>query len=64
MAELIHPSFAELDTRLDELEERGFTVFPGFLDPATTAEIRAHMDSLIGPVGSTSTLQSAASDPG
>ena len=53
MAELIHPSFAELDTRLYELEERGFTVFPGFLDLATTAEIRVHMDSLIGPVGST-----------
>ena len=53
VAELIHPSFAELDTRLYELEERGFTVFPGFLDLATTAEIRAHMDSLIGPVGST-----------
>ncbi len=42
-----------LDTRLEELESQGYTVFPEYLDRATTAEIRAHTNSLAGPTVST-----------
>ena len=40
----------DLSTRLQELERQGYTVFPEHLDRATTAAIRAHVDSLVGPI--------------
>ena len=40
----------DLSTRLQELERQGYTVFPEHLDRATTAAIRAHIDSLVGPI--------------
>ena len=49
----LHPSFADLDTRLAEIEDRGYTIFPGWLDRAFTAELRAHVDAVAGPVGKT-----------
>ena len=45
-----HAALADLDTRLEELEEQGYTIFPGYLDGATTAAIRAHVDAIAGPV--------------
>ena len=45
-----HPALADLDTRLEELENQGYTVFPSYLDRATTAAVRDHVDRLAGPV--------------
>ena len=45
-----HPALADLDTRLEELEEQGYTIFPGSLDGPTTAAILAHVDAIAGPV--------------
>ena len=45
-----YPELTDLKTRLQELESQGYTVFPGYLDHATTAAVRAHIDSLVGPV--------------
>ena len=39
-----------LDARLEELESQGYTVFSDYLDRETTAAIRAHIDSIAGPV--------------
>jgi ectoine hydroxylase-related dioxygenase (phytanoyl-CoA dioxygenase family) len=39
-----------MNQQFEELEENGYTVFPGFLDTETTARIRAHMDALLPPV--------------
>jgi hypothetical protein len=39
-----------IDTRLEELERQGYTVSPGYLDPSTTADVRAHIDSIAGPI--------------
>lgn len=36
--------------QFDQLEARGFAVFPRFLNHATTAQIRAHMDTLLPPI--------------
>ncbi len=47
-----HPELTDLEIRLAELEGQGYTVFPGYLDRATTAAIRAHIDHLAGPVTS------------
>lgn len=44
-AELPH-----LDARLEELDRQGYTVFPGFLAPEITADIRSHIDDIAGPV--------------
>ena len=38
---------SDLDRRLGELDERGYTIIPNYLDRATTAEIRAHVDALV-----------------
>lgn len=35
---------------LAQLDEEGYTVIPAFLDPATTARLRAHMDNLLPPI--------------
>jgi hypothetical protein len=35
---------------IEQLDEQGFTVFPGFLDLKTTAAIRAHMDAMMPPI--------------
>lgn len=45
-----YPELADLNIRLQELESQGYTVFPEYLDRATTAAIRAHIDSLVGPI--------------
>ena len=45
-----YPELTDLNTRLQELEIQGYTVFPEYLDRATTAAIRAHIDSLVGPI--------------
>ena len=50
MANSTHPALADLDTRLEELAEQGYTIFPQYLDRQTTAAVRAHVDSLVGPV--------------
>ena len=44
-----YPELADLNIRLQELEHQGYTVFPEYLDRDTTAAIRAHIDSLVGP---------------
>ncbi len=49
--ERAHPELQDIEMRLQELETQGYTVFPGFLDHTTTAAVRAHIDSLAGPVG-------------
>ena len=49
--ERAHPELQDIEMRLQELETQGYTVFSGFLDHATTAAVRAHIDSLAGPVG-------------
>ncbi len=49
--ERVHPELQDIEMRLQELETQGYTVFPGFLDHTTTAAVRAHIDSLAGPVG-------------
>jgi ectoine hydroxylase-related dioxygenase (phytanoyl-CoA dioxygenase family) len=36
--------------RLNQLEEVGYTVLPGFLDRGVTARLRAHIDSLAPPI--------------
>ena len=38
----------DLDRRLDELDERGYAIIPNYLDRTTTAEIRTHIDSVVG----------------
>ena len=45
-----YPELTDLNTRLQELEIQGYTVFPEYLDRVTTAAIRAHIDSLVGPI--------------
>ena len=45
-----YPELTDLSIRLQELENQGYTVFPEYLDRDTTAAIRAHIDSLVGPV--------------
>ncbi len=45
-----YPELADLNIRLQELESQGYTVFPEYLDRDTTAAIRAHIDSLVGPI--------------
>jgi hypothetical protein len=57
-----HPALADLDTRLEELEEQGFTLFPEYLDRTTTAAIRAHVDDLAGPVESAADSRAARRD--
>ncbi|NKB69437.1 MAG: hypothetical protein GKR89_20390 [Candidatus Latescibacteria bacterium] len=47
-----HPAFTDIDTRLEELEEQGYTIFPQYLQSETTAAVRAHIDHLAGPVTS------------
>lgn len=47
-----YPELTDLNIRLQELEHQGYTVFPDYLDRATTAAIRAHIDSLVGPIAS------------
>ena len=42
------PPTAELDRRLAELDEHGFTILPGFLDRETTKRLRDHTDAVIG----------------
>ena len=44
-----YPELTDLSTRLQELEIQGYTVFPEYLDRVTTAAVRAHIDSLVGP---------------
>jgi len=39
-----------LDPHLRQLDDEGYTVLPGFLDPIVTAAIRDHLDQLSGPV--------------
>ena len=39
-----------LETRLEELDRHGYTVFPRYLDLRTTAEIRRHVDEIAGPI--------------
>jgi len=39
-----------LQYHLDQLEEVGYTVVPGFLDKETTARIREHTDALAAPI--------------
>lgn len=46
----VYPELTDLNIRLQELESQGYTVFPEYLDRDTTAAIRAHIDSLVGPV--------------
>jgi len=50
MSKSTHPALANLDTRLEELENQGYTIFPAYLDRATTAAMRAHIDHLAGPI--------------
>ena len=38
---------ARLPSHLRELEEKGYTVIPGYIDLATTAAIRDHLDAII-----------------
>ena len=45
-----YPELTDLNIRLQELESQGYTVFPEYLDRDTTAAIRDHIDSLVGPV--------------
>ena len=45
-----YPELTDLKIRLQELESQGYTVFPDYLDHDTTAAIRAHIDSLVGPI--------------
>ena len=45
MANKTYPELANLSTRLQELDSRGYTVFPDYLDRDTTAAIRAHIDT-------------------
>ena len=45
-----YPELTDLNIRLQELESQGYTVFPEYLDRDTTAAIRAHIDSLVGPI--------------
>ena len=47
-----YPELTDLSIRLQELESQGYTVFPEYLDRDTTATIRAHIDSLVGPIAS------------
>ncbi len=44
------PAPDALAAHLDALEEHGWTVIPGFLDGASTARLREHMDGLLPPV--------------
>ena len=53
LSSTLHPSFADLDIRLAEIEEQGYTIFPGWLERGFTAELRAHIDAVAGPVGKT-----------
>ena len=39
--------FARLPVHLEELEEEGYTIIPDYMDPATTAAIRDHLDAII-----------------
>lgn len=39
-----------LAPHLEELDEQGYTVIPGFLDPIITAAIRDYLDQLAGPI--------------
>jgi ectoine hydroxylase-related dioxygenase (phytanoyl-CoA dioxygenase family) len=50
MSKSTHPALANLDTRLEDLENQGYTIFPAYLDRATTAAMRAHIDHLAGPI--------------
>jgi hypothetical protein len=52
-----------LEARLGEIEDQGYTLLRGYLDRAITAEVRAHMDTLIGPVGSTGTTRNDLRHP-
>ena len=45
-----YPELTDLNIRLQELESQGYTVFPDYLDHDTTAAVRAHIDSLVGPI--------------
>ena len=51
----LHPSLAHLDIRLAEIEDQGYTIFPGWLDCGFTAQLRTHVDAVAGPVGQTGT---------
>ncbi len=44
------PSPAALADHLRQLEDQGYAVIPGFLDGASTARLRAHIDALLPPV--------------
>ncbi|MBA3710722.1 MAG: phytanoyl-CoA dioxygenase family protein [Planctomycetes bacterium] len=44
------PSPERLLAFRDRLDADGFVIIPGFLDPATTRELRSHIDALAGPV--------------
>ena len=46
----VYPELTNLNIRLQELEDQGYTVFPDYLDRDTTAAIRAHIDSLVSPI--------------
>lgn len=52
MANKTYPELTDLSIRLQELDSRGYTVFPDYLDRDTTAAVRAHIDSLVGPIAS------------
>ena len=52
MGKAAYLALKDLDIRLEELEDRGYTLFPEYLDRTTTAEVRAHIDRLAGPVAS------------
>ena len=45
-----YPELADLEIRLQELESQGYTAFPEYLDRATTAAVRTHIDRLVGPI--------------
>ncbi|MBA3845537.1 MAG: phytanoyl-CoA dioxygenase family protein [Planctomycetes bacterium] len=50
------PTPTALAGHLDALEEHGWTVIPGFLDGASTARLRQHMDGLLPPVARAGTV--------
>ena len=51
MVQSAHPELKDVDLRLQELEDQGYTIFPDYLDRDTTTAVRAHIDSLAGPIG-------------
>lgn len=59
----LHPSFAELDIRLQEIEDQGFTIFREFLNRSFTAKMRDHIDAIVGPVGKTNTARNDLRHP-